>query len=450
MELKDTIVAISTAAGPAALAMVRISGGRAAAIADKIFQGKTPPSRMPTHTLQHGRIHSQRGQVIDEVVLAWLQAPHSFTGEDTVEITCHGGNVAAPAVVEIAVLAGARQARPGEFTLRAFLNGKMDLSQAEAVCDVISASTQAAAKAALERLAGGLSKKIRDIRDGLLDVLAQLEAMVDFPEDDLPQPVFREILGTVSEAQQRVDMLLDTSRTAQLLKDGAQVVIAGRPNTGKSSLFNLLLREERAIVTEHPGTTRDVLEGWIEIRGIPVRLFDTAGLRKTIDRIEVEGVDRARGRVAQADLVLLVIDGSRPPRDEDKALLDQTKELARLVVLNKSDLKPAFAAQAGWIKLSALTGHGLPGLEEAVLSALTGGRGVDAGAASAANGRQVAALREARQRLDCAVSGVKEKHSYELVADDVRAAVDALGQITGETIGDELLERIFSRFCIGK
>ncbi|MDI6740722.1 MAG: tRNA uridine-5-carboxymethylaminomethyl(34) synthesis GTPase MnmE, partial [Candidatus Edwardsbacteria bacterium] len=385
MELNDTIVAVATAPGPAALAVVRISGGRAVGIADKIFQGKTPPSRMPTHTLQHGRIHSQRGQVIDEAVLGVMLAPRSFTGEDTVEITCHGGNVAAPAVVEIAILAGARQARPGEFTLRAFLNDKMDLSQAEAVCDVISASTQAAAKAALERLAGGLSKKIRDIRGGLLDVLAQLEAMIDFPEDDLPQPVFKEILGTIGEAQERINALLDASRTAQVLKDGARVVIAGRPNTGKSSLFNLLLREERAIVTEHPGTTRDVLEGWIEIRGIPVRLFDTAGLRETTDQIEVKGVDRARGKVAQADLILLVIDASRPPRYEDKALLDQTKELPRLVVLNKSDLKPAFAAQAGWIKLSALTGQGLPGLEQAAVAALTGGRGVDAAAASAAN-----------------------------------------------------------------
>jgi len=450
MELKDTIVAVATAPGPAALAVVRISGGKAVAIADKIFQGKTPPSRMSTHTLQHGRIVSQRGQAIDEVVLGVMLAPHSFTGEDTVEITCHGGNVAAPAVVEIAVLAGARQARPGEFTLRAYLNDKMDLSQAEAVCDVIGASTQAAAKAALERLAGGLSKKIRDVRSGLLDVLAQLEAMVDFPEDDLPDPVFKEILGTVSQAQERIDALLVSSRTAQVLRDGARVVIAGRPNTGKSSLFNLLLKEERAIVTEHPGTTRDVLEGFIDVRGIPVRLFDTAGLRETTDQIEVEGVDRARGKLAQADLVLLVIDGSRPPRDEDKALMDQTKELTRLVVLNKGDLKPAFAAQKGWIKLSALTGQGLPKLEESIVAALTGGRGVDAGAASAANSRQVAALRDAHMRLDGAVNGIENKHSYELVAGDVRAAVDSLGQITGEAIGDEVLERIFSRFCIGK
>ena len=398
MELKDTIVAISTAAGPAALAVVRLSGPKAAAVADKIFEGATKPSAMAGHTLQHGRIISQRGQVIDEVVLAWLRAPHSFTGEDTIEITCHGGNVAAPAIVEIALLAGARQARPGEFTLRAYLNGKLDLAQAEAVCDVINASTQAAAKAALERLAGGLSKNVRSIRTGLLDVLAQLEAMVDFPEDDLPQPVFKEIVATITGARQRVVRLLEHSKTALILKDGAKVVIAGRPNVGKSSLFNMLLKDERAIVTERPGTTRDVLEGFIEVRGIPVRLFDTAGLRQTSDSIEVQGVGRARGKLSQADLVLLVIDGSLSPHDDDKQLLKQTEGLPRVVLLNKCDLKPAFAAQKGWIKVSAKTEIGLSKLEEAVVAALTGGKGLDSGAAGRGVARRGLPSRQRGQR----------------------------------------------------
>ncbi len=450
MQLNDTIVAIATAPGPAALAVVRLSGPRAFAVADKMFDGNAKPSAMAGHTLQHGRIASQRGQAVDEVVLATYKAPHSFTGEDSVEITCHGGNAAAPAVVEIAILAGARQARPGEFTLRAYLNGKLDLAQAEAVADVIGAGTQAAARAALERLAGGLSQKIKAVRSGLLDVLAQLEAAVDFPEDDLPQPVVAEMKRTVDAARRHVGKLLEGSRTASILRDGARVVIAGRPNTGKSSLFNLLLREERAIVTELPGTTRDVLEGWIDVRGIPVRLFDTAGLRETTDRIESEGVGRARGKLDQADLVLLVIDGSKPPRDEDKTLLDQTRELPRIVVVNKSDLKPAFAPQKGWVKASALTGAGLHKLEEAAVAALTGGKGVDAGSAAAANSRQLEALQAALRGLEAAAAGIQRKLSHELVAEDVRAAVDALGAITGESIGDEVLERIFSRFCIGK
>jgi len=450
LDLKDTIVAISTAAGPAALAVVRITGPRALAVADKNFEGKVKPSAMADHTLQHGRIVSQRGQGIDEVVLAVLKGPHSFTGEDTVEITCHGGSVAAPAIVEIAMLAGARQAKPGEFSLRAYLNGRMDLAQAEAVADVIAAGTQAASRAALERLAGGLSQQVRGARTGLLDVLAQLEAMIDFPEDDLPQPVFKEMTGTVEQARQRIAALLDRSKTALILHDGAKAVIAGRPNVGKSSLFNLLLREERAIVTERPGTTRDVLEGCVDVRGIPVRLFDTAGLRQTKDSIEVEGVGRARGKLSQADLVLLVIDGSKPPHDEDKQLLKQTDGYPRLVLLNKSDLKPAFAPQKGWIKISAKTEAGLPKLEEAIVAALTGGKGIDAGAASAANARQVGALREAATHLEAALKGVAAKQSYELVAEDVKAAVNALGGITGEAIGDDVLERIFSKFCIGK
>jgi len=259
-----------------------------------------------------------------------------------------------------------------------------------------------------------------------------------------------EMKRTVDAARRHVGKLLEGSRTASILRDGARVVIAGRPNTGKSSLFNLLLREERAIVTELPGTTRDVLEGWIDVRGIPVRLFDTAGLRETTDRIESEGVGRARGKLDQADLVLLVIDGSKPPRDEDKTLLDQTRELPRIVVVNKSDLKPAFAPQKGWVKASALTGAGLHKLEEAAVAALTGGKGVDAGSAAAANSRQLEALQAALRGLEAAAAGIQRKLSHELVAEDVRAAVDALGAITGESIGDEVLERIFSRFCIGK
>jgi tRNA modification GTPase len=450
MDKNDTIVAVSTAPGRAALAVVRLSGAQAADLADRIFRGMTKPSDMSDHAVQHGHVVSQRGQVVDEVMLALLRGPRSFTGEDTVEITCHGGDAAAPAIVEVAVLAGARPARPGEFTLRAYLNGRLDLSQAEAVSDVIEAGTWAAARAALERLEGGLSKKIGDIRAGLLDVLAQLEASVDFPEEDLPPPVISEIQEALEQAGKRISQLLESSRTARLLRDGARAVIAGRPNTGKSSLFNLMLREERAIVTEHPGTTRDVLEGFVEVRGVPVRLFDTAGVREPADLIEAAGVERARAKLEQADLVLLVIDGSRPPRGEDKKLLDQTKSLPRIVILNKSDLKPAFTAQKGWVRVSALTGSGLPKLEEAMVAGLTSGHGVEEGGAAAANVRQIEALKRASASLAEAAGGMARKRPYELVAEDVKGAVNALGEITGESIGNQVLERIFERFCVGK
>ncbi len=454
----DTIVAVSTAPGRAALAVVRISGAKAAAVADRIFRGRDKPSSMADHTVQHGHIVSQRGQAVDEVMLSLLRAPRSFTGEDTVEITCHGGDTAAPAVAEVAVLSGARPAKAGEFTLRAYLNGRLDLAQAEAVADVIEAGTWAAARAALERLEGGLSRKIAEIRAGLIDVLAQLEAAVDFPEEDLPAPVVGELSKAMEQAGAKVSRLLESSRTARLLRDGARAVIAGRPNTGKSSLFNLLLREERAIVTEHPGTTRDVLEGFVEVRGLPVRLYDTAGVREPVDLIEAAGVERARAKLDQADLVLLVIDGSKPPRDEDKKLLDRTKGLARIVLLNKSDLKPAFTAQKGWVRISALTGAGLPKLEEAMVAALTSGHGLEEGGAAAANARQREALGRASAGLAEAMAGMAQGRSYELVAGDVRAAVAALDGITGEAmrqaagqaLDDEVLGRIFERFCIGK
>jgi tRNA modification GTPase len=457
-ETRDTIVAISTAPGRAALSVVRISGPQAAAVADRIFRGKTRPSDMSDHTVQYGHIVTQRGQAVDEVMLTLLREPHSFTGQDTVEITCHGGSAAAPAVVELALLAGARPARPGEFTLRAYLNGRLDLSQAEAVADVIEAGTLAAARAALERLSGGLSQRIAEIRSVLLEVLAQLEAAVDFPEEDLPQPVVGEIGSAIDQALKLIGQMIDSSRTARLLREGAKAVIAGRPNTGKSSLFNLMLRQERAIVTEQPGTTRDVLEGFIEVRGVPVRLFDTAGVREPADLIEAAGVERAKEKLEQADLVLLVIDGSQPPRAEDKKLLEQTKNLPRIVILNKSDLKPAFTAQKRWIRISALTGTGLTKLEEAMVSMLTAGRGLEEGGTSAANVRQVEALKRANEFLAAAADGLIQKRPYDLLAADVRASVAALDEITGETFrradgGDidaEVLDRIFERFCIGK
>jgi tRNA modification GTPase len=455
---QDTIVAVATASGRAALSLVRLSGTQALAIADRIFEGAKKPSEMESHTLQHGYIVSQRGQRVDEVVLSVFKKPHSYTGEDTVEITCHGGQVMSSAIVEVAIVAGARPAGPGEFTFRAFCNGRLDLAQAEAVAEIISAGTWAAARAAIERLEGGLSRRIGRIREDLLNILAQLEAAVDFPEEDLPQPVGVELNRILEDSWQMIRTIVEESRTTQILNDGARVVIAGRPNTGKSSLFNLLLREERAIVTDEPGTTRDVLEGFIEIRGVPVRLFDTAGLRQSKNPIEMAGMERARGKLAQADLILLVIDGSQPPRAEDKRLLDKTRDRPRLVILNKSDLKPAFAAQKGWLRLSALTGDGLQQLEEAMIRALTDGRGLDEIPASAANLRQIGALGKAGQHLCQAKESLQAGTPYDLVAEDIRAGIYSLDEVTGQawrgqpgvSLSDEVLAMIFKKFCIGK
>lgn len=434
------------------MSLVRLSGPDSIRIADSIFSGTVKPSAMHSNVLHYGHIRSAEGDLLDEAMLAVFRAPHSFTAEEMAEITCHGGSVAAQAVLRAALSAGARAARPGEFSLRAFLNGRIDLAQAEAVADIINARTGTAARAALERLSGGLSREISSVRDSLLDAVARIESMIDFPEEDLPQAESAEILGDIDNCRERVEKMLAGSRTAMVLKDGARVVIAGKPNVGKSSLFNMLLREEKAIVTETPGTTRDVLEGWIDIGGIPVRLFDTAGLRDTEDRIEAHGMERARGKLEQADLVLLVLDGTAPMNVEDEGLLSETEKYNRLVLLNKSDLpqSPVNKIDGSWLSISATTEQGLPELEKSVVAKLTDDLGVDTGAVSAANARQVQLLRECLAHLEVVRKGLEERLSFELVASDLKAAIDALGQITGHSIGDEILNRIFSRFCIGK
>lgn len=450
--INDTIAAISTASGAAALSIIRISGSDSIILADKIYSGRTKPSLMESHTLHYGHIIDAEGRPADEVMLAILKAPHSFTAEDMVEITCHGGAANATAVLEAALTAGARPARPGEFSLRAFLNGRMDLAQAEAVADIINARTSAAARAALERLSGGLSRRITTIRESLLDAAALIESMIDFPEEDIAPAENEAIRKTMIQAERDIGGLLKGSRAAMVLKDGARVVIAGRPNVGKSSLFNMLLREEKAIVTETPGTTRDVLEGWIDIKGIPVRLFDTAGLRETGDHIETQGMARARGKLGEADLVLLVLDGTMPLNEEDHHLLSEIEKTNHIVLVNKCDLRKQSPDDFDprWIKISAVTEEGLPTLEEQLVRMLAGGQEVDTGAVSAASQRQVALMEESLRHLKTAKEGLAKRISYELIASDLKAAIDSLGQITGQTIGDDILNRIFSQFCIGK
>ncbi|HAD82561.1 TPA: tRNA uridine-5-carboxymethylaminomethyl(34) synthesis GTPase MnmE [Candidatus Edwardsbacteria bacterium] len=452
MKSNHTIAAIATGPGPAALAMIRISGSDSARIGDAIFTGSLKPSAMESHLLHYGHIVDAGGARLDEAMLVVLRPPHSFTAEQMVEITCHGGGAAAGAVLEAALAAGARPARPGEFSLRAFLNGRIDLAQAEAVCDIINARTGTAARAALERLSGGLSRKIAAVRESLLDAAALVESLIDFPEEDIPPAESGKLINDIDRAREQIARVLAGSKAAMVLKDGARVVIAGRPNVGKSSLFNMLLKEEKAIVTETPGTTRDVLEGWIDIGGIPVRLFDTAGLRDTLDEIESHGMERARGKLEQADLVLLVLDGTGPMDQEDEKLLSQTEKYARLILVNKCDLSQSLVNGTGgsWLKISAVTEEGLPELESSIVARLTDGQGIEPGAASAANARQAQLMGECLKHLEVARNGLQQKLSYDLLASDLKAAIDALGQITGQTIGDDILDRIFEKFCIGK
>jgi len=460
---QDTIAAIATPPGEGAIGVVRISGPRAHAVADALFQplhGSRPLSDTPWR-LRHGRVVDAAGQVIDEVMAVVMPAPRTYTGEPMAEIHGHGGLAVSRAILRTVLEAGARPAGPGEFTRRAFLNGRMDLTRAEAVIDLIEARTEAALRAALTMAGGTLRRALDAISDRVADLLARAEAAVDFPEEDLPEMITPAWFEEVRVTREQMVQHLDAYRAGRLFREGATIVIAGRPNAGKSTLFNRLLDEERAIVTDIPGTTRDVLEGWTAFEGIAARLLDTAGLRDTVEPVEREGVTRARSALEQADLVLWVLDLTLPV-----ALLreewDQARNTLRDRVIgvgNKADVVPDLpeprADLPGLIPISAQGGMGLDVLREEIgkrLHALAGGRSPDEPMLS--HEHQAESLR----RAIAAMSGALAQDSGtgypgpqpELLAFELREALRALGEITGDTTPDDLLDRIFSRFCIGK
>jgi tRNA modification GTPase len=432
---------------------VRLSGPAAVEIADRVFRGRRALAVLPARRLAYGRAADAAGQVLDEVTAVVLREPASATGEDMVEITCHGGTRSAPRLLAALLAAGARSARAGEFTERAFLHGRIDLAQAEAVADVIHAETDLAHRLAARQIEGGLSRGLSAVAESLREALAEIEARVDFAEDVggviVPAPVAAALAG----AELALDRLLTGADLGRRAREGARVVLAGRPNAGKSSLFNALLGEDRALVTAEPGTTRDALAERLDLEGMPVRLLDTAGLREAF-AVEALGVERARRELATADLVLWIVDGSRPRTDDDRAADRLVAEKPHVIALSKADLPAAAVATGelpGAIAVSAVTGEGLPALRAGLATALRDGR--PAGAAAEAlvtNGRHIEALGRAREAIVAARMGAGEGIPGELVAGDVRAALEALGEVTGEAVAPDLLERIFARFCIGK
>ncbi|MEO6461456.1 MAG: tRNA uridine-5-carboxymethylaminomethyl(34) synthesis GTPase MnmE, partial [Candidatus Eisenbacteria bacterium] len=449
----DTIAALATPPGISALAVVRLSGPAAVEIADCVFQGRRTLGDLPARTLAYGRAADGAGEMLDEVTAVVLRAPASATGEDVVEITCHGGTRSAPRLLAALLAAGARNARAGEFTERAFLSGRIDLAQAEAVADVIHAETDLAHRLAARQIAGGLSRGLSAVAESLRDALAEIEARVDFAEDVGGVIVPAPVAAALTAAEAALDRLLTGADLGRRAREGARVVLAGRPNAGKSSLFNALLGEDRALVTAEPGTTRDALAERLDLEGMPVRLLDTAGLREAIS-IEALGVERARRELATADLVLWVIDGSRPRSAEDRAADLLVAGQPHVIARSKADLPVAAAPTdlAGEaVAVSAVTGEGLPALRAALARALRDGRPSGAAAeALVTNGRHIDALRRAREAIAAARVGAAADTPGELVAGDVRAALDALGEVTGEAAAPDLLERIFARFCIGK
>lgn len=455
----DTIVAISTPPGEGGIGVVRLSGKSALAAADVLFRAKAGvlPSRQKNFSARYGHVVFDDGAIIDEALVLVMRAPKSYTGEDVVEISAHGGTAVLAAIVRAALKAGARPAQPGEFTKRAFLNGRLDLVQAEAVLDLIEAKTDLTRGWAAAQLKGALSGKLKDIKNELVECLSHLEAAVDFP-DDSPDT---ETPARIAERLKRMDAffenLLKGSELGILAKRGFSAVITGRPNVGKSSLMNRLVRADRVIVTPHPGTTRDVVEETFQIKGIPVRLLDTAGIQASEHPIEKEGIERSKQAIAAADLVLNVVDGSRPLEAEDLQILNLSRGKRRIVVLNKSDL-PQKTTAADFkkedifeaVRTSCLLEEGVNELEESIFRLATQGHAASSEEPTVTSVRQRDLLERLRGHLSHANKACEEGLSPEFISVDIRAALDDLGQLVGEAVNDDMLEALFSRFCIGK
>lgn len=462
---EETIAAIATPLGPGGLGVVRVSGPGALAAADRVFRGAAPLAAALSHTLHHGLIHDA-GNPLDDAVAAVFRAPRSYTGEDVVEFSCHGSPDLLRRVLDLCLSRGVRAAGPGEFTQRAFLNGKMDLAQAEAVALLVSARSEDARKWSLDQLRGGLSRRLADLRRGVLGLLAQVEAGLDFAEEEVPDLSREELRRGAGDLGASLSRLLDTAPRGRIFRDGLQAVLAGRPNVGKSSLFNALLGHDRAIVTDVAGTTRDTLQEFFEADGLPAALTDTAGLRATAEPVESQGVARARKALETADAVLWVVDAENPFTEEDITVLRSFPPAANvLAVLNKADRVPvrdrapllerALRAAPGRtaVLTSALTGEGLAdlrqGLARSVLARNAAAR--DAGdGPTLLNDRHVALAREAAQSLGAAAEAARAGEPGECAALELRRALDALDRITGRGVPDEVLHEIFSRFCIGK
>ena len=455
----DTIAAIATPLGEGGLAVIRISGPDALAVADKVFQtgGKNSakPSVAPTHTIHYGKI-VRRGETVDEVLLAVMRAPRTFTREDTVEISCHGGLLPAKLVLDAILESGARLAEPGEFTRRAFLNGRLDLAQAEAVADLIHSRTELALAAANEQLAGKLSQRINQLRDGMMQTLAHVEAHIDFPDEDIAPETRGQLVRRLTDGVSFMDELVRTANEGQILRRGIRAAIVGRPNAGKSSLLNQLLGHERAIVSPIAGTTRDTIEETANIRGLPVVFIDTAGLREGGDEIEVEGIRRSRETLARAELILHVLDAGEPLTRTDETYLAEFAGKKRIFVLNKIDLPrkldlpEPFTRHSSLVTLSCLSGRGLEALKDAIKNLVWAGR-IEAGMLQVMiNSRHQEALVRARAAAQRTIQALREDAALELVALDLRIAVNAVGEIVGRTTTEDLLDSIFSQFCIGK
>lgn len=459
MFIDDTIAAIATAPGEGGIGIIRLSGSNALDIANKMFRPLYRDSigDYAVRTLIYGNIYDE-GVVLDEVLLAYMKGPHSYTAEDVVEINCHGGFISVRKILELALKSGARMAEAGEFTKRAFLNGRIDLSQAEAVIDIINAKTDKSHELAQSQLEGSLSKKIKNLREMLTAVLAQVEVAIDYPEEDIEFITYKELIEKTEAIQKEVVQMYKTADTGKILREGLQTAILGKPNVGKSSLMNSILGENRAIVTDIPGTTRDIIEEFVNIKGIALKIVDTAGIRDTDDVVEKIGVEKSRKHLKSSDLTLVVLDNSREIDQEDIDILESVDRSKTLVILNKIDLESKldwdivkkYVDEINIINISALKNEGLDLLHDRIEDMVFSGEISNSGDVMITNSRHKDAIYKAMKAIEDAISSLNDEMSYDFIEVDLKDAWDALGYINGDTISEDLLDTIFSNFCIGK
>ena len=459
MFIDDTIAAIATAPGEGGIGIIRISGEKSLQVAQSIFKSKSGKmiKDYNARTLIYGTVVDNE-KVIDEVLVAYMKGPNSYTAEDVIEINCHGGFISVKKILELILSKGVRLAEAGEFTKRAFLNGRIDLSQAEAIIDVIKSKTDMAHEVAQSQLEGSLAKKIKDLRMNVTEVLAHLEVSIDFAEEDVEEITYQTLEEKALELRNEIKKLYDTAESGKILRDGLKTVIVGKPNVGKSSLLNSILGENRAIVTDIAGTTRDVIEEFVNIKGIPLKIVDTAGIRETEDIVEKIGVEKSRESFSTADLVIMVLDASRKLSEEDMEILESLKNKKTIVLLNKMDLEPQielekieeFINSEDIIKISALKHQGIEELQDKIEAMVYHGSVKNSSNLMITNSRHKDALFKAYESINDAISAIEQRMPYDFIEVDFKNIWDYLGYINGDTVREDLLDTIFANFCIGK
>lgn len=457
--MEDTIAAVATAYGEGGIGIIRISGEEALPILQEIFEFHGDTDTFTSRRMTYGKIiDKEKNQIIDEVLAVYMKGPKTYTAEDVVEINCHGSMVSLRKTLALVLRKGARLAEPGEFTKRAFLNGRLDLSQAEAVIDMIRAKTDKSFDVAVSQLEGRLSLKVEEIRQKLLDLLVDITVNIDYPDEDIEEMTYEKLEESIVETQDMIEKLLATSSTGKMIREGIRIAIVGKPNVGKSSLMNGLLKETRAIVTDIPGTTRDTIEEVLSIRNIPVYLVDTAGIRETSDKVEKMGIEKSKEAFNQADFILFLLDGSRPLEEEDLQIMELLKERKSLVLINKRDLGEAISIEEIVAKLPAsqvieaslLKGQGITEIEDAVEDLVYGGEIVQKESMMVNNVRHIELLQQAVKSLTDALHMSERREALDFIEVDVKNAYERLGEIIGETVSDDIINEVFARFCLGK